>query len=260
MCRASKERYDKASISAIEMRSTCELILSSDLFINAPRMSCLLHFLVEKAISGDSRDTCEYAIGIGVFNRSAATYSTAEDPIVRVQVGRLREKLKTYYATSGAASDIEISIPLGSYLPVFRKFYGAALDDRREHALTIQPITCITQCENCESFTRGLHEELTYQLFRTFGKTIVIHLLPAVAVSGVSFSSKINSRHEVNHLLEGTVRIDSERIRVSIRLIDASLGCVAWSEQFDRNIFFAITQQEELAASICGALRHFLHV
>ena len=175
-----------ACFSDTVIRSACELILSSYLFVNAPRMCRLLHFLVEKAIDGDPKDTCEYAIGIEVFDRSAATYNTAEDLIVRVQVDRLREKLKNYYATPDAVSDIEISIPLGSYLPVFRKFFGAVLDDRREQALAIQPITCITQCENCEPFTRGLHEELAYQLFRTFGKVIeyayCLPLLPAASV------------------------------------------------------------------------------
>lgn len=259
MCGIDKERYDSASISIAEIRSACELILSSDLFICAPRMSRLLHFLVEKAITEDCGDICEYAIGIEVFNRSA-TYSTAEDPIVRVQIGRLRKKLRTYYATSGTAPDIEISIPLGSYMPVFQKFHDAALDDRMSRTLTIQPIACISQCANCQPITIGLREELTHHLFKTFNETIVIHSLPAVAASGFNFSSRINSSYEVNYLLECTVRIDSERVRVAIRLIQDPMGYVAWSEQFDREILFAIAQQDELAASICGALKHYLHV
>lgn len=58
-------------------------------------MSRLLAYLVERAITDCARDTSEYAIGIGVFDRDPLHYSPGEDPVVRVQVGRLRTKLKT---------------------------------------------------------------------------------------------------------------------------------------------------------------------
>ncbi|MFA5018701.1 MAG: hypothetical protein WC504_14200, partial [Methylobacter sp.] len=61
----------------------------------------------------------------------------------------------------------------------------------------------------------------------------------------------------VKHLLEGSVQIDEERLRASIRLVDVSAGCIAWTEQFDRRVFFAISHQEELASSICRALKRF---
>jgi TolB-like protein len=227
MNKASKKANGETAISAVEVRAACELILSNNLFVNAPRMCRLLRFLVEKAISSDSKSTSEYAIGIKVFDRSPATYSTMEDPIVRVQVGRLREKLKIYYATLGTASDIEILIPLGSYLPVIRQLNNAVADTGQGHALVIQPIKCITQCEDCEPFTEGLFEELMYQLFRTFGKIVAMYPFSTAIANHEGFPLRINSRHEINHLLEVAIRTNSEYIRVSIRLIDVSLGCVA---------------------------------
>lgn len=259
MSMTSKKANGEASISASEIRAACELILASDLFVNAPRMCRLLRFLVEKVISGDFRGTSEYAIGIEVFDRPSSTYNTTEDPIVRVQVGRLRERLKTYYTISGAASDIEIFIPLGNYMPTIRRLDTTTACAKNACTLTIQPIKCIAQCEDGEPFTQGLYEELMHQLFRAFGGNVVTHPFFGITTNNKNSTSKTISCHPISHLLEGSVRIDSERIRVSIRLIDTSLGYVAWSEQFDRSTFFTITQQEELAVSICNALRHFLH-
>lgn len=247
------------AISSQEIQTACELILASELFANSPRMSRLLRFLVGKAISGSSRDTSEYIIGIEVFDRDPAIYSTAEDPTVRVQIGRLRDKLLAYYKAHGRLADIEISIPLGSYMPQIRRLNIAKDSGHVSQArvLAMREITCIAPCEAGGAFTRGLQEELLHQLFHSLGD-ILITLPLAVSTAADNSTSSLSCNSEINHLLEGSVRIDAERIRTSIRLVDVSLGCVAWSEQFDRSIFFAITQQEELALSICGALKQYL--
>ncbi|MDD5412776.1 MAG: hypothetical protein PHF31_15445 [Methylobacter sp.] len=255
---AMKKGMEVKAISGAEVQAALESVLASDMFINAPRMCRLLSFLGEKAIFGAVRDTREYAIGIEVFDRDPSVYSVSEDPIVRVQVGRLREKLKTYYATLGAGSDIEILIPIGSYMPVIQRKSVLDTDSKHRSMLAIHPFKCISQHGDGVPFTQGLNEELTHQLFKAFGKIIVAHSFFAPGnVDNESWTLKDISSAGVNHLLEGSVQIDAERIRASIRLVDVSVGCIAWSEQFDRNIFFAITHQEELASSICSALKQF---
>lgn len=121
-----------------EVRSACEEILASSLFFNAPRMNRLMRFLVDKAMSGAVWDTGEYSVGIEVFDRDPSTYNTSKDPIVRVQVGRLRKRLQAYYASSGLDADIEISIPVGSYMPVIRRRDIVSTPNRQE-GLSIFP-------------------------------------------------------------------------------------------------------------------------
>lgn len=248
------------TIAAQEVQTACDLILACELFANSPRMSRLLRFLVGKAISGSARDTSEYIIGIEAFDRNPATYSTAEDPTVRVQIGRLRDKLLAYYQAQGKHADIEISIPLGSYMPQIRRLNGAKESGYAKQArvLAMREITCLAPCEAGEPFTRGLQEELLHQLFHALGDILITLPLGAPVPAGNS-GALVSCNSKINHLLEGSVRIDAERIRASIRLVDISLGCVAWSEQFDRNVFFAIAHQEELALSICGALKQYLN-
>jgi TolB-like protein len=252
-----------ATVSADEAQAALKLILASSLFINALRSSRLLKFLVEKALSGAIRDTSEYIIGIEVFDLDPSAYCTSDNPIVRVQVGRLREKLKTYYATLGAGSDIEISIPIGGYMPTILRKSAVCIDCKQCYMLAICPLKCISQHVDGVHFTQGLNEELKHLLFKAFGKIMVLHsfIMSGDAVNdNESWTLRNVVGTEVNHLLEGSVKIDTERIRASIRLVDVSAGCIIWSEQFDRNIFFAITHQEELAASICGALKDFFAI
>lgn len=217
-------------------------------------MCRLLHFLVECAISGNTRNTSEYAIGIEVFDRNASTYSTTEDPAVRVQVGRLREKLKDYY--SAVASEIEISIPLGSYMPIFRR--SSNTNGRSDGVLIFRQIRSISECPKGQPFAYGLHEELLHQLYKSFNRITVIQQFQDGADDKNLNESKKASYIGAKHLLEGFVRIDSQRIRASIRLLDLEHNQISWSKQFDRDIGYDISLQEELALSICLELKQFL--
>lgn len=238
------------SLPAAKILAACNDILASNIFAKAPRMCRLLHFLVKETISGDSTKLSEHAIGIRVFDRDPSLYSTIEDPIVRVQTGRLREKLRTYYATSGTPSGIEISIPDGSYVPIIRPAEITNPSTTQNHKLAVRPIKCFARHEGSEPFTQGLSEELLHHLFNEFGN---------IVVDRQDHSSSEHSRQPpIHHLLEGSIRIDSERIRTSVRLINSSQGNVAWSWQSDRSLFFAIRQQEELASTICRELKRYL--
>lgn len=255
---AKKGTDDVSDITTTETLATLESILASSMFINAPRMSRLLRFLIEKTISGSVRDTSEYAIGIEVFDRDHSIYSTNDDPIVRVQVGRLREKLKVYYASLGVGSDIEISIPLGNYTPLIRRMNEEGDDVKRCNQLAIYPFKCISHHSDGLYFTQGLNEELKHQLFIAFGKTVVLSSCFLSCYEDKKHKClKHIPRNRTNHLLEGSIRVDAEIIRASIRLLDTSVSSITWSEQFDRSIFFAIKHQEELARSICAALKLF---
>src|SRR5664280_972492 len=108
-------------INKVEIIAALGLILASSMFVNTTRMSRLLNFLVNKTLTGMERDISEYVIGIEVFDKNRATYNTYEDSVVRVQTKRLRLKLNVNYASLAVAPDIQITIPTGSYLPVFSR-------------------------------------------------------------------------------------------------------------------------------------------
>lgn len=225
---------------------------ASQLFCKAHRLSGLLQFLVEKCLEGSTRDTTEYGIGIDVFDRDPAVYSTGDDPIVRVQVGRLREKLKSYYAGAGSCDDVVIAIPPGSYMPVIRRAAASLgrLETRR--LLAIRPLRSVGDAAAGTAFARGLSEELSYRLFREFGDKVVSYGFPQERGGRPTDVS--------SHLLEGSVRFDGDLVRTAVRLIDAASGAIVWSVQQDRRGNPGIPLQEDLAESICAALnQYFCH-
>ena len=104
--------------TADEVRAALEQVLAAETFANAGRLSRLLRYLVERTLNGEADQLKEYVVGVDVFDRRES-YDPRLDSIVRVEARRLRAKLEEYYQTQGATDALIISIPRGSYVPVF---------------------------------------------------------------------------------------------------------------------------------------------
>jgi TolB-like protein/Flp pilus assembly protein TadD len=59
---------------------------------------------------------------------------------------------------------------------------------------------------------------------------------------------------DVRYLVEGSIRMSQERIRVSIRLTDASRGAVLWSQEYEAQTKDIFAVQEDITRRITGAL------
>jgi hypothetical protein len=93
-------------------------ILRSATFRNASMLQQLLQFLATKAFDHGSDSLKEYTIGVEALSRPQ-DFDPKTDTIVRVQIHRLRQKLKEYYDSDGSRDPILIDIPKGHYLPSF---------------------------------------------------------------------------------------------------------------------------------------------
>jgi TolB-like protein len=248
--------HDDKDIAPGEVRAALAHVLAGAEFLKARRTSRLLEFLVEKRLANALRDTNEFTIGIEVFERNPATFDPGADPVVRVQVGRLRAKLKNYYGTSGPRPSIVFAIPVGSYMPVICRGPGCGVEQSSDGnadtlRLALLPLASIPASEICSAFAHGLREELTFRLFQDFGNSLVSTPAHAGAVPGLATGP--------THLLEGSVRAEGELIRLGLRVVDVATGALAWSQQIDRRVPFSIGLQEELGYHVSSALkRHFL--
>ena len=58
-------------------------------------------------------------------HQSDAGFDAQNDPVVRLEAGRLRRALERYYQGAGRDDPVEIAIPKGSYQPLFAIRPGA---------------------------------------------------------------------------------------------------------------------------------------
>ena len=231
------------------MHMALEQMMRSTLFARAPRTSKLLSFLVEKKIEGKEHEITEHEIGLHVFRRDARSYDTSLDPVVRVQMGRLRVRLAEYYAAHPVVG-MRVTIPLGSYIPLFTETAVAPAPTlRRPIALT--PLRNLADAASTHAFVAGVDEELGSQLFHAFGSLIRIPRATPGWTTGNA---------DVRHRIEGSIRVESQHVRASMRLVDTRDGDIAWLAQFDCTGELDMALQEQLASAICIKLRHYLAV
>ncbi|HMA98120.1 MAG TPA: hypothetical protein VKO38_01550, partial [Wenzhouxiangella sp.] len=127
---------------------------------------------------------------------------------------------------------------------------SAAIDK----SIAVLPFSDFSPGGDSQWFADGLSEEILNSLIR------VPDLLVAARTSSFSFRDsglpipEIADALGVAHLLEGSVRMTEERIRVTAQLIRAADGFQVWSNSFDRDTADMIEIQEELAGQISTAM------
>ena len=106
-------------------RPACDLVrralhaaIASETFARSGRLRAFLSYIVENELAGKAAQLKGYSIGIDVFGRPPG-FDAGNDPLVRVQAGKLRKLLDRYYDTEGAAERLRIRVPLGSYVPEY---------------------------------------------------------------------------------------------------------------------------------------------
>lgn len=109
------DRIDSDQTQRLEL---LHRVLSSSLFERSTRLREFLRYVGIEAIRHGATSIHEQQIGAAVFGRPAF-YDTSQDNIVRVNATELRKRLDVYFATDGASEPIVISLPRGSYAPIF---------------------------------------------------------------------------------------------------------------------------------------------
>src|ERR1035438_1065546 len=90
-----------------QAKAELEIILSSAPFIRSQRMASLLRYLCHKYFSGESEQVKEYNIAVEVFGRPD-TFDPVDDAIARVEVHRLRKRLREYYEGEGSSHELRL--------------------------------------------------------------------------------------------------------------------------------------------------------
>lgn len=101
-----------------DVREALDRVLASSPFVRARRARGFLRFVTEQTLAGRADSVSGYTIAVEVFRRPV-DFDAANDPLVRVEAGRVRLRLCEYYATEGRNDPIRIELRLGNYVPTF---------------------------------------------------------------------------------------------------------------------------------------------
>ena len=107
-------------LSREAVQEEIERLSSSEALHNSESLCKLLRYLAEQSLSSPGATIKEYQIATEVFHRSS-DFDPQLDSVIRVQAGRLRTKLASYYASEGEDDHIVVELPKGNYALHFRE-------------------------------------------------------------------------------------------------------------------------------------------
>jgi adenylate cyclase len=122
-------------------------------------------------------------------------------------------------------------------------------------SIAVLPFVNMSEDKSNEYFSDGISEEILNVLAR------MADLRVAARTSSFSFRAQekevplIGRELNVRMVLEGSVRKQGDRVRVTAQLIDASNGYHVWSQTYDRDLKDIFAIQDEIAGAIAQELK-----
>jgi serine/threonine protein kinase/Tfp pilus assembly protein PilF len=132
---------------------------------------------------------------------------------------------------------------------------AAAVAPATTPSIAVLPFADLSPQHNQEYFSDGLAEELLNSLAKIPG----LHV--AARTSAFAFKGKnedlrtIGQKLNVTTVLEGSIRKEGQRVRISAQLINAASGFHLWSDTYDRKLDDIFAVQEEIANQVTTALK-----
>ncbi|MEY2500172.1 MAG: eukaryotic-like serine/threonine-protein kinase [Verrucomicrobiota bacterium] len=122
-------------------------------------------------------------------------------------------------------------------------------------SIAVLPFVDLSEKKDQEYFCDGISEEIIDSLARIEGLRIVAR------TSSFSFKGRqtdvreISRKLGVQNILEGSLRKEGGRVRVTAQLINAQTGFHLWSHTYERELQGVFTLQDEMAKAIADALK-----
>jgi serine/threonine-protein kinase len=123
------------------------------------------------------------------------------------------------------------------------------------HSIAVLPFVNMSGDPKQDYFSDGLSEELLNSLVSLRGLQV------AARTSSFSFKgsgtdvAEIARKLNVGAVLEGSVRKDGGRVRITAQLINAVTGFHLWSQTYDRDLKNVLVLQTEIATAVTKALQ-----
>jgi TolB-like protein/DNA-binding winged helix-turn-helix (wHTH) protein/lipopolysaccharide biosynthesis regulator YciM len=123
------------------------------------------------------------------------------------------------------------------------------------NSIAVMPFIDLTPETDYTYFSDGITEEILNRLTRVQGLRV------AARTSSFSFKDneldvvEIGRALGVSSILEGSVRKEGERVRISAQLVDATTGFQLWSNSYERELSSVFAIQNEISRRIIDALQ-----
>ena len=149
----------------------------------------------------------------------------------------IEQKTKAPTLVTGAVPDQEISLPLPN-----------------KPSLAVLPFANLSADSKQDYFSDGLTMDIMTALVRIPGLFLISEISMFSYKSKAPSISELGGQLGVSHVLDGGVRKEGDRIRITARLLETTTGRQVWAERYDRKIDDIFAVQDEITERIVEAM------
>jgi TolB-like protein/Tfp pilus assembly protein PilF len=133
--------------------------------------------------------------------------------------------------------------------PSFPGTFGAV------NSIAVLPFANLSKDSDIEYFSDGLAEELSNVLSKIRGFRVAARTSAFSFKNSPSTVPEIGAKLNVASVVEGSVRMVGERMRVAVQLVNVADGFQVWSDSYDRELDDIFAVQDDIAESVVEELR-----
>jgi serine/threonine-protein kinase len=122
-------------------------------------------------------------------------------------------------------------------------------------SIAVLPFLDLSQAKDQEYFCDGMSEEILDALAKIDGLRVVARTSSFSFKGKNANASEVGKKLNVENVLEGSLRREGNRIRISAQLVNARNGFRLWSETYERELRGVFALQDEITRSIVEALK-----
>jgi TolB-like protein/tetratricopeptide (TPR) repeat protein len=124
-----------------------------------------------------------------------------------------------------------------------------------DKSIAVLPFADMSERKDQEYFADGIAQEVLDRLAKVPGLKVVGRTSSFQFKGKSAEPSGIGAALGVSYLLEGSVRRNGERVRVTAQLIDTGTGSQRWSDHFDSDVVNVLHVQDTIAVELARALQ-----
>ena len=124
-----------------------------------------------------------------------------------------------------------------------------------EHSIAVLPFADLSPNRDHDYFSDGIADEVLTALSKIDNLRVAARRSSFWFKERQADAREVGTRLNVAHVLEGSVRRDENRVRVTAELIDARSGFTIWSDTFEREMQSIFALQDEITRAIVDTLK-----
>ena len=173
--------------------------------------------------------------------------------LLRISLGTVKAHVGGIISELGVANRTEAAV---LYRDTHIRGEAPAQSDAPAMSLVVLPFSDHSPSQRHEYFAHGLSDELMSALSRIGGMRIVARTTAFALREQNLTTQEIGERLQVWGLLEGSICILEDDLRVNVQLVETKSGYLRWSEVYRTKLVNLIQVQQQIASALVRTLEH----